>query len=188
MRQLVTNLIISNELIQNRIILLRNKRIILDKDIARMYGVSTSRLNEQVKRNLKRFPDDFMFQLSKEEFSTLISQNATSKLKRGGTRKLPYAFTEHGVAMLSSVLKSERAITVNIQIVRVFVKLREILSTHIELANKLRELELKIESHDEQITTLFEAINQLIQPPEKPKRQIGFQVKEPKQKYSSKQR
>lgn len=182
----MSSLIIPNEIIQNKIFLLRNKRIILDKDIARMYGVSTSRLNEQVKRNLKRFPDDFMFQLSKEEFNTLISQIATSKIKRGGTRKLPYAFTEQGVAMLSSVLKSERAISVNIQIVRVFVKLREILSTHIELANKLKELELKIESHDEQITTLFEAINQLLLPPEKPKPPIGFLVKEPKQKYRAK--
>jgi hypothetical protein len=122
-----------------------------------------------------------MFQLSKEEFSNLIFQNGISSW--GGTRKLPYAFTEQGVAMLSSVLNSKRAVQVNIQIMRIFVKLREIISTHKELAQKLRELELKIETHDENITAIFEAINQLLGPEEKPKRKIGFEVKEKPYSY-----
>jgi hypothetical protein len=155
----------------------------LDKDIAKLCGISTSRLNEQVRRNIARFPEDFTFQLRIQEFYSLISHFATSKVGSGGTRKLPLAFTEQGVAMLSSVLRSERAVSVNIQIMRTFVKLREILSTHKELAQKLRELELKVESHDERITAIFEAINQLLQPPEKPARKIGFDIQEPSFKY-----
>ena len=180
----MNNSILKPETIYDKILLIRNKRVILDKDIARLYGVSTGRLNEQVKRNIKRFPIDFMFQLTSKEFNSLISQFATSKVKRGGTRKLPFAFTEQGVAMLSSVLRSEKAIAVNIQIVRVFVKLREILSTHIELAIRMKELELKIESHEEQIITLFEAVNRLLSPPPEPKKKMGFEVKEKRILYN----
>ncbi len=151
----------------------------IDQDLAELYNVSTGRLNEQVKRNLERFPTDFMFQLSTAEYNTIRSQIAILKTGKGRHRKyLPYVFTEQGVAMLSSVLKSKRAVHVNIQIMRAFVKLREILSTHKELAQKLKELELEMDSHDEQIQAIFEVINQLLTPPEKPKRKIGFIIEE----------
>ena len=145
----------------------------LDKDLAKLYGVSTKRLNEQVRRNLNRFPDDFMLLLTRQEVTILRSQIATSSW--GGMRYLPYVFTEQGVAMLSTVLSSERAIQVNIAIMRAFVKLREILSTHKDLAHKLKELEGKIEKHDGEIGAIFDAIRQLMTPPpEKPKPRIGF--------------
>ena len=159
--------------IKRKILLIRGDRVMLDSDIAQLYGVTAKRLNEQVRRNLKRFPGDFMFQLTWQETKSLRSQNAT--LKRGQyTKYRRYAFTEQGVAMLSSVLNSERAIQVNIAIMRVFVNLRRILSTHKELAYKLNQLEKKIEKHDEEIQVVFESIRQLMAPPEKPKRQIGF--------------
>ena len=166
------------ERISKKIYLLRDQKVMIDEDLAELYNVSTRRLNEQIKRNLERFPSDFMFQLTKSEYEILRSQNATSKKGRGGRRYLPYAFTEQGVAMLSSVLNSKQAIKVNIQIMRAFVKLREILSTNKELAQKLKELKLKIDSHDNQIQAIFEVINQLITPPEKPKRKIGFTIEE----------
>jgi len=139
---------------------------------ARLYGVSTKRLKEQVRRNLERFPADFMHPLSKQEASILRSQIASSSW--GGQRYQPYAFTEQGVAMLSSVLKSARAIRVNIQIMRAFVKLKEILSTNKELAHKLDQLEHKIESHDDAIRSIFAAIRQLMKPSEPPRRTIDF--------------
>jgi len=129
------------------------------------------------------FPDDFMFQLTEDEYELLRSRNATSKSGSGGRRYLPLAFTEQGVAMLSTVLNSERAIQVNIAIMRAFVKLRDILATHKDLAHKLEELERKYETHDKQIKSIFEAIRQLMLPPEKPKRQIGLKIEEPKTKY-----
>ncbi len=172
---------LSLEIIETKIFIIRGQKVMLDKDLAMLYGVETFNLNKAVKRNTTRFPSDFMFQLTREEFNNLIFQFGISSW--GGTRKLPYAFTEQGVAMLSSVLRSERAVQVNIQIMRAFVKLREIISTHKELAQKLKELELKIESHDENITAIFEAINQLLAVEEKPKRKIGFEVKEKSYKY-----
>lgn len=144
----------------------------LDKDLATLYGVTTGNLNKAVSRNIDRFPDDFMTQLTDEEFKNLIFQFGISSW--GGTRKLPRAFTEQGIAMLSSVLKSKRAIHVNIAIMRVFVKLKEISSTHKELSGKLTELENKIERHDEEIHTIFEAIRQLMKPPDTNKQKIGF--------------
>jgi phage regulator Rha-like protein len=165
--------LISHEAVENRIFYIRGKRVILDKDLASLYGVPTKRLNEQVRRNIKRFPSDFMFQLTITEAQISRSQFATSSW--GGRRYLPYAFTEQGIAMLSSVLNSERAIQVNIAIMRAFVKLRQILATHTELAYKLKELEHKIEKHDAEIQAIFEAIRQLMEPPpEKPKPRIGF--------------
>ena len=164
--------LITHEMIEQKIFLIRRHKVMLDRDLARLYKVPTKRLNEQVKRNIKRFPEDFMFRLTKEEFKNLKSQFATSSW--GGIRKLPYVFTEQGVAMLSSVLHSERAVQVNIAIMRVFVKLRQILSTHKELAHKLEALERKIEKHDAEIQGIFEAIRQLMVVPEKPKRRIGF--------------
>jgi len=150
--------------------------VMLDRDLANLYDVPAKRLNEQVKRNITRFPEDFMFQLTWEEAGSLRSQFATLNSGRGKHIKyLPYAFTEQGVAMLSSVLNSERAVQVNIAIMRAFVKLREILSVHKELAAKLRELELKVSKHDTDILTIFEAIKQLMSPPpEPPRRRIGF--------------
>lgn len=135
--------LIPQEVIERKIYLIRERNVILDKDLAKLYGAPTKRLKEQVKRNIKRFPEDFMFELTMQESEILRSQFATSRW--GGERYLPYAFTEQGVAMLSSVLNSERAIEVNIAIMRAFVKLRKILSTHKELAHKLNQLERKIE-------------------------------------------
>lgn len=172
--------IIPHGLIENKIFVIRGRKVILDFHLAELYGVSTKSLNLAVRRNVKRFPGDFMFQLTGEEFGRLKEvlrfQFETSKSDpRGGRRYSPYAFSEHGVAMLATVLHSERAIDVNIAIIRTFVKLREILSTHKELAFKLKQLELKTEKHDEEIQTIFEAIRQLMAPPlQKPKQPIGF--------------
>ena len=147
----------------------------LDSDLAELYEVPTKRLNEQVRRNAARFPPDFMFQLTPEETDSLRSQIATLESGRGQHRKyLPYAFTEQGVAMLSSVLNSEKAVQVNIAIMRAFVRLREMLATHRELAQKLKELESKLEGHDHQIRSIFQTIRQLMAPPEPPRRRIGF--------------
>jgi len=173
--------LIPQEVIENKIYLMRGHKVMMSRDLAVLYGVTTKRLNEQVKRNIKRFPDDFMLQLTIEE--ALMFQSGTSSsrsqfatLKQGQNIKyLPYAFTEQGVAMLSSVLNSERAIQANIAIMRAFVKLRQILSTHKELVHKLEELERKIEKHDVDIQSIFGAIRQLMAPsPEKPRRMIGF--------------
>ncbi len=161
--------------IEKRIYLIRGQRVMLDSDLAELYRTPTHRLNEQLKRNLNRFPKDFMFQLNQKETGSLTSQFAISKAGRGGRRTLPYAFTEQGVAMLSSVLSSDRAVQVNIAIMRAFVKLREIIATHTELAQKIQELEDKFEHHDSQIQAVFSAIRDLLKPPPLvPKRRIGF--------------
>jgi phage regulator Rha-like protein len=161
------------ERIEQKIFLIRGLRVMLDTDLAEMYGVEVKQLKRQVRRNIDRFPSDFMFELSKDEYHALRCQFGT--LKRGTHSKyLPYAFTEQGVAMLSSVLNSSRGIQVNIAIMRVFVKLREILSAHKELAYKLTELERRIEKHGGEIRSIFKAIRQLMAPPEKPRRRIGF--------------
>jgi phage regulator Rha-like protein len=175
---------VTREQIENSILLIRGLKVMLDSDLAGLYGVSVKRLNEQVRRNLKRFPSDFMIRLNREEFEALRSHFATLKQGRGEHRKyLPYAFTEQGVAMLSSVLNSERAIEVNIEIIRAFTRLRQLLSAHKELAQKLAELERKIGRHDEQIQIIFEAIRQLMAPPEPKKRKIGFLVSERAARY-----
>ena len=159
--------------IENKIYLIRGKRVMLDKDLAELYGVKTKALNQAVKRNIERFPEYFMFQLTKEESEISRSQFVT--LKHGQNIKYsPYAFTEQGVAMLSSVLNSKKAIHVNIQIT--FTKLREMIVNHKELAEKLKQLESKVEKHDSEIQSIFNAIRQLMMPPEKPKRKIGFYV------------
>jgi phage regulator Rha-like protein len=161
------------ELIAAKIFEIRGKKVILDKDLAELYGVKTKKLNEQVRRNLKRFPDDFMYHLTRQEVVILRSQIATSRW--GGTRYLPLAFTQEGVAMLSSVLNSERAIQVNILIMRAFTKLREVLLTHKELAQKIEKLEAKYAECDEKIKAIFDAIKQLLQPqPVEEKRITGF--------------
>ena len=171
--------IVLSDIVQSKIILIRGQKVMLDADPAELYEVSTKRLNEQVRRNSRRFPSDFMFQLTKDEYEILRSQFATSSW--GGRRYLPFAFTEQGVAMLSSVLESERAVLVNVEIMRTFVKLREILATHKDLARKLEELEKK---YDEQFAVVFEAIRELMTPPEPPpKRRIGFGVEEKRARY-----
>ncbi len=169
------NEIIPIEAIQQKILMIRGHRVMLDTDLADLYGVTVKRLNEQVKRNFNRFPLDFMFRLNEKEYQSLRSQNATLKIGRGHHRKyLPYVFTEHGTIMLANVLSSPISVQASIQVVRAFVKLRQILSTHKELAYKLIELERKIEKHDEEICTIFEAIRQLMSPPEKNRPKIGF--------------
>ena len=169
------------ERIEKAILLVRGQKVMLDRDLAVLYGVETRALNQAVKRNRDRFPDDFMFELTRDEIRN-ISQSVicSSTMKHA---KNVYAFTEQGVAMLSSVLHSKRAVQVNIEIMRAFVRLREILSTHKELARKLAELEGRIAGHDEEIQNIFEAIRQLMIPPETERKKIGFEVKEPGARY-----
>jgi hypothetical protein len=160
------------EQIEQRILLIRGQKVMLDAHLAELYAVETRELNKAVKRNLERFPQDFMFQLTYQEVRNLKFQFGTSSW--GGTRKLPKVFTEQGVAMLSSVLRSNRAVQMNIEIMRAFVRLRQILSTNKALAEKFAELERRVESHDKHIRSLFEAIRQLMTRPDPPRRRIGF--------------
>lgn len=161
------------ESIAHSILLLRGQKVLLDADLAELYGVETKVLLQAVKRNRERFPEDFMFQLTADEFGNLRSQFVISSW--GGRRYAPYVFTEQGVAMLSSVLKSQRAIAVNIEVMRAFVRLREMLSSNKELAAKLNELEHKLESHDQAIAGILNAIRELMKPPQPAKKQpIGF--------------
>lgn len=173
--------IIPIESIVSKIAFLRGEKVLLDRDLAELYGVETKHLKRAVRRNIKRFPKDFMFQLRKKEFENLRSHFGTSSW--GGTRYLPLAFTEQGIAMLSSVLNSDRAIEANIAIMRTFVQLRKIMASHTELAGKLADLEKRLDNQDEQIQTVFEAIRQLITVPEKKVKKIGFTVKEKQKTY-----
>jgi hypothetical protein len=178
------------EQIEQVILLIRGQRVMLDRDLAALYGVETKNLNKAVQRNRDRFPADFMFQLTLDEAQACAaSRFQFGTLKRGQNIKyLPYVFTQEGVAMLSSVLRSPRAIQVNIAIMRVFVRLRETLALHKELAQKLAELEHKIEGHDASIRTLFNAIRELAAPPIKPRGEIGFHVKEDRVPYRVKRK
>ncbi len=164
--------LIPQETIEGKILLIRGKKVILDRDLAALYGVETSYLKRQVKRNIERFPEDFMFQLSKEELGNwrcqFVTSNSTDKM---GLRYPPYAFTEQGVAMLSGVLNSPRAVHANIQIMRTFTKLREMILTHKDLQRKIESMEGK---YDKQFKVVFDALRGLIEPPEKPKNRIGF--------------
>jgi len=160
--------------IEQAIYLIRGQRVMLDSDLAVLYDLSTKRLNEQVRRNLNRFPPDFVFQLTEEEAESLRSQIATSKIGRGGRRYLPYAFTEHGAVMLASVLNSPRAVAASIFVVRAFVRLRELVADHKELAAKIAQLERKIGAHDESIRALIVTIRQLVAPAPAKKGRIGF--------------
>lgn len=164
---------VSPQHIERRIYVLREEKVMLDKDLAELYGVTTFNLNKAVKRNIDRFPDDFMFQLTKEEVEPLRFQIGMSKpAGRGGRRTLPYAFTQEGVAMLSSVLRSPRAIEVNIAIMRAFVRLRRLMVSHEDLAQKLTAMERR---YDAQFKVVFDAIRELMKPPSKSTRRIGFQ-------------
>jgi hypothetical protein len=173
--------IVPIERIARAILVIRREKVMLDSDLAALYGVTTGNLNKAVKRNAERFPIDFMFQIDAEEVANLRFQFGISSW--GGRRRRPYAFTEQGVAMLSSVLNSVRAVKVNIAIMRAFVKLRETLDTNRELARKFTELEWRVGKHDEEIASILEAIRQLMTPPETPPREIGFHVREKAPRY-----
>jgi phage regulator Rha-like protein len=172
--------LLPQEVIQSKILFLRGKKVMIDRDLAILYEVPTKVLNQAVKRNIQRFPDDFMFQLTNQELRNLRSQIVTSN--KGGQRYLPYAFTEQGIAMLSSVLNSEKAIQINIQIIRIFVKMREMLINYQEIKQKIEDIEKKYDHQSKINSYLFEEvfeevkkINRLLEPPEKPEKKIGFQ-------------
>ncbi len=172
--------------LSDRILIVRGQRVMLDSDLAELYGVPTKRFNEQVKRNLARFPLEFMFQLTADEFKSLRSQIATSKIEgmwsqdattspgRGGRRHAPYAFTEHGAIMAATILNSPKAVEMSVFVVRAFIELRVWLSTHRELAEKLEHLERKVSSHDQALAGVIDAIRQLMAPPNPKNRPIGF--------------
>jgi phage regulator Rha-like protein len=162
------------ERIERAILSIRGEKVMLDSDLAELYGVETKVLNQAVKRNTGRFPSDFCFRLTAQEANRLRSQFVTSNIGRGGRRYLPYAFTEHGALMLANVLNSERAAQTSVQVVRAFVRLRQMLSSNVELARKLAALENK---YDAQFKVVFDAIRQLMSPPEPKRREIGFHVK-----------
>jgi len=159
--------------IESRIHLIRGAKVMLDADLAQLYGVTTGNLNKSLQRNQERFPADFIFQLTPNEFENLIFQSGISS-RHGGRRHLPYAFTQEGIAMLSSVLRSPRAIAVNVEIMRAFIRMRGMLVSVDELARKLEALERKALAHDEDLEEIFTALRELMTPPEKPRRQIGF--------------
>ena len=179
--------VIPIERIASAILMLRDQRVMLDYDLAVLYGVETRALKQAVRRNPGRFPNDFMFELSEQEIDTVVSQFVIPDRRRFGGAK-PMAFTEQGIAMLSSVLNNERAIKVNIAIMRAFVKLRQVLDTNRELAQKFSELEQRVGKHDEEIAAILEAIRQLMAPPEKARREIGFHVREKAPRYRVRKR
>jgi hypothetical protein len=175
---------ITDETVINKIYHIRGKKVMMDRDLAEMYGVETRVLNQAVKRNEKRFPVDFMFQLTEKELEDWKSQNATSNKEKMGLRKLPNVFTEQGVAMLSSVLNSDTAIEVNIQIIRIFTRIREALLSNKDVLLKMEELEKKVleqgqraNKHEEEIQLIFNALKQLLNPPQEPRETIGFKTK-----------
>ena len=171
--------------IENVILTIRGQRVMLDSDLAQIYRVTTSQLNQAMKRNAGRFPEDFAFQLTRQEVATLISQSVISKTGRGGRQKPPWVFTEHGAIMLASVLNSAVAVEASVRVVRAFVYLREQIAANRQLAKKFAELEKRLDAHDESLVTLFEAIRQLLEPSgaEKQKREIGFHVHEQTVRY-----
>ena len=173
MAKAVRKIPLADDIILSKIYYIRNQKIMLDKDLAELYGVQAIRLREQVKRNLGRFPSNFMFQLTANEVETMVSQNAIpSKQQLGGF--LPYVFTEHGVLMLASVLKSKQALDVNISVIEIFVKMREMLSTNKDILMQMQKVENKLTAHDEDTRVIFEALKQLLNPPQERRKRIGF--------------
>jgi hypothetical protein len=170
-----TAIILTNR-VSSKILILRNQRVILDTDLAELYGVSVKRLNEQIKRNPKRFPPDFLFTLTQAEYRNLKSQSATSSSSHGGRRYLPHAFTEHGAIMAASVLNSKRAIDMSIFVVRAFVQMRQASLVKQQVVSKLSELEVRLDQHDADIQQLIEAIRELMEPPPANERRIGFEA------------
>ena len=168
--------------IQKMVHVVRGQRVMLDFDLARLYGVTTAALNQAVQRNIERFPEDFAYQLTQQEVTNLISQIVISSSDWGGRRKPPWVFTEHGVAMLSSVLRSPTAVRVNIEIMRAFVRIRRLMATPGELVEQLTRLAETVQLHDEQIKTIVQVIGKLMERPEVPKRRIGFHSREEEEK------
>jgi phage regulator Rha-like protein len=173
-------LMIPDELVMNKIYLIREQKVMLDRDLAELYDIKTIRLREQVKRNISRFPENFMFQLNEKEVNSMVSQNAIPSRKHLGGY-LPYAFTEHGVLMLANVLRSERAIQVSIRIIEIFVKIREMLLTHKDILLQLEKMEKKLTGHDEDIALIFEYLKKLLNPPQMPRNKVGFRRKDEKE-------
>ena len=170
-------MIIPDELVMNKIYLIRGQKVMLDKDLAVLYDIQPIRLREQVKRNINRFPENFMFPLSEKEAELMVSQNAIPSRKHlGGS--LPYVFTEHGVLMLANILKSERAMLVSIRVIEIFVKMRELLLTHKDILLQLQMIERKLTGHDEDIALIFQYLKQLLNPPQPPRNKVGFRRKE----------
>ncbi len=167
---------VSEHIILNKIFIIRDKKVMIDRDLAEMYGVETRVLNQAVKRNCERFPEDFMFQFNDQDFENWKSQFVISNKEKMGIRNMPYAFTEQGVAMLSSVLNSKQAIQVNIQIIRIFTKMRELLLSHREILLKLNQLEMKLTQHDDDIAAIFNVLKQLLIQKNKPTQKIGFKT------------
>ncbi len=172
--------ILSEQKVQKSILILRGKRVIIDADLAKFYGVKTKVFNQAIKRNIERFPEDFMFQLSADEWNYLRSQFVTSRLGHGGTRYLPYAFTEHGAVQAANAVNSPVAVQAGILVVRVFIKTGELIAAHKELSAQIEKLEKKLTSglkkHDKEIQLLFEAIHNLMNPPNPPRKKIGFRI------------
>lgn len=166
--------ILSDDIVVNKIYVIRNQKVMLDSDLAELYGVETKVLNQAIKRNTDRFPEDFMFQLTESEWESLRSQFVTSKIGRGGRTYLPHVFTEHGVLMLSSVLNSQQAIQVNIQIVRIFTRLRNLLSEHTELKLEIADIKKHLQNHDKNIELVFSYLDKLIEKENQPRKRIGF--------------
>ncbi len=169
------SILLADEVIMNKIYMIRGQKVMIDRDLAELYGVETKVLKQAVRRNTERFPEDFMFEMNKEEVENWRSQMVTSNSgDKMGLRYSPFCFTEQGVTMLSCILKSKRAITINIQIIRIFTKLREMIIAHKDILLKLEQLEKKVTGHDQNIQMIFEALKQLLNPPQMPRRRIGF--------------
>jgi phage regulator Rha-like protein len=172
-----SELIVSDEVVISKIYYIRGQKVMLDRDLAELYGVESRRLREQVKRNEERFPSNFIFQLTEDEVDSMVSQIAIpSKQHLGG--HLPYAFTEHGVLMLANVLRSKTAMRVSVRIIEIFVRMREMLSTHTDILLKLEQIERKVDGHDEDIQLIFSYLKQLLNPPDEPRPRIGFRRKD----------
>ena len=173
MSKATEKILVADEIIMKKIYYIRKQKLMLDRDLAELYGVQAIRLREQVKRNLERFPANFMFQLTAKEVDIMVSQNAIpSKKQLGGS--LPYAFTEHGVLMLASILKSDKALNVSIRVIEIFVKMREILSTNKDILLQVQKVEKKLTAHDKDIQLIFKYLKKLLNPPEAPRERIGF--------------
>lgn len=170
---------IPDELVMSKILVIRGHKVMIDRDLAELYGISTFRLNEQVKRNIKRFPSDFMFTLTEEEKKEVVT-NCDHLKSLKFSPHLPFVFTEHGAVMLASVLNSQRAIEVNIQIVRIFIKMREMLLSHKELLLKIEQIEKRVGSQDEKVQLLFDYLNEFISEQEKPRKKIGYKISKSK--------
>ena len=174
MAKSIKSITIADEAIMNKIYLVRGQKVMIDRDLAELYQVETKVLKQAVRRNMRRFPKDFMFEMNPKEFKNWRSQNVTSKEDIQGLRHAPFCFTEQGVTMLSCILNSDRAIDVNIQIIRIFTKMKEMLLTHKDILLQLRKVENKLTAHDEDIKLIFEYLKKLLSPPQEPRQRIGF--------------